>query len=73
MFYEYVKALISKSKSITEQNLSAKGNISTLTAGFPSTYSGLDVRVSFGQGNWAKITWIGFLTAGQKIQKGLSF
>lgn len=71
MFYEYVKALISKSKSITEQNLSAKGNISTLTAGFPSTYSGLDVRVSFGQGNWAKITWIGFLTAGQKIQKGI--
>ncbi len=71
MFYEHVKALISRSKSISEQNLQVSGNIGRLTAGFPSTYSGLKVKVSFGQGNWASITWIGFLTEGQAIQHGI--
>ena len=71
MFYEHVKALISRSKSISEQNLQVSGNISRLTAGFPSTYSGLKVKVSFGQGNWANITWIGFLIEGQAIQHGI--
>ena len=71
MFYEHVKELISRSKSISEKNLQVTGNIGRLTAGFPSTYSGLKVKVSFGQGNWASITWIGFLTEGQAIQHGI--
>ena len=71
MFYKYVKELVSRSKSISEQHLSVNGNISRLSSGFPSTYSDLKVRVSFGQGNWAAITWIGFLTAGQEIQQGI--
>ena len=71
MFYEHVKELISRSKSISEQNLQVSGNINRLTDGFPSTYSGLKVKVSFGQGNWANITWIGFLTEGQAIQHGI--
>ena len=71
MFFEHVKALVTRSKSISEQNLTVSGNIARLSAGFPSTYSGLKVKVSFGQGNWASITWIGFLTAGQAIQHGI--
>lgn len=71
MFYEYVKELVARSKSISEQNLRATGNIGRLTEGFPSSYSGLKVRVSFGQGNWASITWIGFLMEGQAIQHGI--
>ena len=71
MFYEYVKNLIDRSKSITEQNLTVRGNISRLSSGFPSTYSGLKVSLSFGQGNWAQITWIGFLAKGQQIQHGI--
>ncbi len=71
MFYEHVKELVARSKSISEQNLQVSGNIGRLTAGFPSSYSGLKVKVSFGQGNWASITWIGFLTEGQAIQHGI--
>lgn len=71
MFYEHVKQLVARSKSISEQNLQVSGNIGRLTAGFPSSYSGLKVKVSFGQGNWASITWIGFLTEGQAIQHGI--
>ena len=71
MFFEHVKALVTRSKSISEQNLTVSGNIARLTAGFPSTYSGLKVKISFGQGNWASITWIGFITAGQAIQHGI--
>ncbi|MBR6054597.1 MAG: DUF3578 domain-containing protein [Bacteroidales bacterium] len=71
MFYEHVKEFISRSKSISEQNLQVSGNIGRLAAGFPSKYSGLKVKVSFGQGNWARITWIGFLAEGQAIQHGI--
>ncbi len=71
MFYKHVKELVARSKSISEQNLQVSGNIGRLTGGFPSSYSGLKVKVSFGQGNWASITWIGFLIEGQAIQHGI--
>ena len=71
MFYNHVIEFVARSKSISEQNLPVNGNIGRLSHGFPSSYSDLQVKVSFGQGNWAAITWIGFLTEGQAIQHGI--
>ena len=71
MFYEYVKELVSQSKAITEKNLPFTGNSTLFLSKYPSTYLDLAVRTSFGKGNWAAITWIGFLTKGQEIQRGI--
>lgn len=71
MFYNYVKKLVENSRRISAENLQFTGNVSELKKGFPNEYQGLEVRVGFGQGNWADVTWIGFLEAGQTIQKGI--
>lgn len=71
MFYHYVKKLVENSRRISAENLQFTGNISELKRGFPNEYKGLEVRVGFGQGNWADVTWIGFLETGQTIQKGI--
>lgn len=71
MFYHYVKKLVENSRRISAENLQFTGNISKLKRGFPNEYKGLEVRVGFGQGNWADVTWIGFLETGQTIQKGI--
>ena len=71
MFYKYVRDLVEKSRRIERDNLPFKGNNTELNSGFPQEYRGLTVRTSFGQGNWAKATWIGFLSDGQTIQEGI--
>lgn len=38
---------------------------------FPSSYSGLKLKVGFGKGNVAKIPWITFLAIGQTPQNGI--
>ena len=71
MFHEYVKLLINNSRRISDENLAFKGNVSQLSSGFPQKYKDLEVRIGFGKGNWANVTWIGFLTEGQTIQTGI--
>ena len=72
MFYNYVKQLIERSDSISQNNLQFGGpNLTSLSKGFPSTYLGLDVQFSFGKGNWANTTWIAFLGYGQAITNGI--
>ncbi len=44
---------------------------SLTTRDYPKTYCGLDVNVSFGQGNFSKVPWISFLGYGQKTQNGI--
>ena len=39
--------------------------------GYLEEYRGLKVRVSFGQGNFARIPWIAFLTDGQTVSNGV--
>ncbi|MEO1018721.1 MAG: DUF3578 domain-containing protein [Pseudomonadota bacterium] len=38
---------------------------------YPREYRGLEVRVSFGQGNFALVPWITFLGHGQTTQRGI--
>ena len=71
MFHEYVKLLINNSRRISDENLAFKGNVGQLSSGFPQKYKDLEVRIGFGKGNWANVTWIGFLTEGQTIQTGI--
>ena len=71
MISEYVKQLIKKSKQIDSEQLQFSGNISTIESGFPSSYSSLQVKVGFGKGNWASVTWMAFLYGGQKVQEGI--
>lgn len=71
MFHEYVKLLIKNSRRISDENLVFTGNVRELSYGFPREYKGLEVKTGFGKGNWADVTWIGFLSEGQTIQKGI--
>ena len=72
MFHEYVKLFINNSRRISNENLTYDGNnVKKLSDGFPSEYKGFEVKIGFGIGNWAKVTWIGFLAKGQSIQKGI--
>jgi len=41
------------------------------TQGYLSRYRGLNVRVSFGKGNFARIPWIAFLGDGQSVSEGI--
>jgi 5-methylcytosine-specific restriction protein B len=41
------------------------------TLGYVQTYQGLDVSVSFGQGNPARVPWIAFLADGQTVMHGI--
>tara|TARA_B110000046_G_C13020741_1_gene411018 strand:- start:1308 stop:4703 length:3396 start_codon:yes stop_codon:yes gene_type:complete len=38
---------------------------------FPKTFFGMELKVSFGKGNQAKIPWAGFLVGENTIQKGI--
>lgn len=40
-------------------------------AGYAETYCGLEVSVSFGKGNLARIPWIAFLAEGESVQRGI--
>jgi 5-methylcytosine-specific restriction enzyme B len=39
--------------------------------GYVREYRGLKVNVSFGKGNFARITWIAFLAEGQSVSRGM--
>ena len=39
--------------------------------GYLRRYRGLDVRVSFGQGNFSRVPWIAFLATGQQVSMGI--
>ncbi|GAB3767597.1 hypothetical protein GCM10028796_29530 [Ramlibacter monticola] len=41
------------------------------TQGYPGEYRGLQVKVSFGKGNFARIPWIAFLAEGQTVPLGI--
>ena len=41
------------------------------TKDYPNSYCGLKVKVSFGQGTFAKVTWISFLGEGQTTSNGI--
>jgi 5-methylcytosine-specific restriction protein B len=41
------------------------------TQGYLSDYRGLNVRVSFGKGNFARIPWIAFPADGQSVSEGI--
>lgn len=41
------------------------------TEGYIRSYQDLKVKISFGQGNQARITWIAFLGKGQTVQNGI--
>ena len=63
--------MIKNSRRISDENLTFTGNVSKLSEGFPKEYKGLEVKTGFGKGNWANVTWIGFLTEGQTIRTGI--
>ena len=72
MFYKYVKDLIIKGNRLNTITVSYNKRVAnSLISGFPNKYSGLDVRVGFGKGVWARIPWIGFLGVGQKVTQGI--
>ena len=48
----------------------AASGASLAVSGYPSEYRGLDMKVSFGKGNQAKVPWIGFLGTGHTPTKG---
>jgi MoxR-like ATPase len=39
--------------------------------GYPESYCGLDLSVSFGKGNVARIPWIAFLAPGEQVSRGI--
>ena len=41
------------------------------TKSYPKAYRGLQVTVSFGQGNFARVPWISFLAPGQTTSRGI--
>jgi 5-methylcytosine-specific restriction enzyme B len=41
------------------------------TQGYPGEYRGLQVKVSFGKGNFARVPWIAFLADGQTVPLGI--
>ena len=49
----------------------ANEGVSLVVKGYPDSYRGLTVRVSFGKGTVAKVPWIAFLGYGQENQNGI--
>ncbi|PHP66924.1 restriction endonuclease [Zhengella mangrovi] len=41
------------------------------TSDYPNTFQELKMKVSFGQGNYAKVPWIAIVSYGQEVQKGI--
>lgn len=62
---DYLKDLISR--FITQ----ADAQINLKVGEYPSHYRGLDVNVSFGKGNFARIPWISFVGYGQTTSNGI--
>ena len=72
MFFTHVNDLVLRSRRIEGENLTYNGDaLKEMQEGIPGEYHGLDVKSGFGIGNWGRVTWIGFVTAGQKIQNGI--
>ena len=71
MFHDHVITLIKNSDRISKESLQFKGNEPSLRSGLPADYQGLQVSCGYGKGQWAEVTWIGFLEKGQTIQKGI--
>ena len=61
---DFVPALI-------ERFLTQAGTDDLTVSTYPKEYRGLDIKVSFGQGNQAKVPWIAFLGFKQKVQNGI--
>lgn len=59
-YYNQLKQFLEQAKT---ENLKTKH--------FDRTYNGLDVKVSFGQGNVARIPWISFLKNGNITSNGI--
>jgi 5-methylcytosine-specific restriction protein B len=49
----------------------ASEGTSLIVKGYPDSYRGLDVRVSFGKGTLARVPWIAFLGYEQETKKGI--
>jgi 5-methylcytosine-specific restriction protein B len=49
----------------------AKEGTSLATQGYLGEYRGLQVKVSFGKGNFARVPWIAFLAEGQTVPLGI--
>ena len=62
---DFVESLIKRFLKQAE----AADDLSTKT--YPKTYRGLQVAVSFGQGNFNKVPWISFLGYDQKTSEGI--
>ena len=72
MFFTHVNDLVSRSCRIEGENLMYNGDaLKYMQEGIPGEYLGLAVKSGFGIRNWGRVTWIGFVTAGQKIQNGI--
>lgn len=75
MFSDILKRFIANSDLIgtDDHQLSVKGNMKKLkdNCNCPKEFNGLSVKISLGKGNWADVTWIGFTSSGQTIQRGI--
>jgi 5-methylcytosine-specific restriction protein B len=49
----------------------AREATSLTTQGYLGEYRGMDVKVSFGKGNFARVPWIAFLAGGQTVSLGI--
>ena len=56
---------------LTQFFAQANQAVSLVVKGYPDSYRGLAVRVSFGKGTAAKVPWIAFLGYGQENQNGI--
>jgi 5-methylcytosine-specific restriction protein B len=59
------------SELVTKFVAQARAGNNLVVRDYIDKYRDLEVRVSFGQGNFARVPWIAFLTQGQKVQKGI--
>jgi 5-methylcytosine-specific restriction protein B len=57
--------------AITRFIAQANEGVDLRTSDYPGIYRELKMKVSFGQGSWAKVPWIAFLAEGQEIQNGI--
>jgi 5-methylcytosine-specific restriction enzyme B len=49
----------------------ARDGTNLSTQGYPGEYRGLQVKVSFGKGNFARVPWVAFLAEGQTVPLGI--
>lgn len=71
-FHKNLKKFIDYSNEIINISEPDFSREREMRASFPTEYQGLQLKVSFGMsGNWAYITWMGFLTEGMTISNGI--